>query len=141
MLERVGVTTARMQEVEQRMEQLPRRIKTTLYIPPRQLLLHCSTSCITHKDVGNADFAWSKNLSMQVVIPTFSLKGEGTGTYVDTYAQRKGALCRFISFVIYNRMRHYLKTTVRPHKSHHLLIPRRPTPHRLPVSRRVHSCV
>ena len=24
-----------------------------------------STSCITHKDVGNADFAWSKNLSMQ----------------------------------------------------------------------------
>jgi len=84
MLERVGVTTARMQEVEQRMEQLPRRLKITIYIP----LGNCS--CITHKDVGNADFAWSKNLSMQVVIPTFSLKGEGAGTYVDTYACGRG---------------------------------------------------
>jgi len=54
LLEMVGETTARMQEVEQRMEQLPRRIKTTIYIP---------------------------------LIPTFSLKGEGAGTCVDTYGQ------------------------------------------------------
>jgi len=65
-------------------------IKNNHLYPPGQLLLHCPTSCITHKDVGNADFAWSKNLSMQVVIPTFSLKGEGAGTYVDTYASGRG---------------------------------------------------
>jgi len=29
--------------------------------------LHCSTSCITHRDVGNADFAWSK-ISAHVVV-------------------------------------------------------------------------
>jgi len=31
--------------------------------------LRCPTSCITRRDVGNADFAWSKNLSMQSWIP------------------------------------------------------------------------
>ncbi|MDO9167790.1 MAG: hypothetical protein Q7U18_11440, partial [Methylobacter sp.] len=34
---------------------------------PRQLLLRCSTSCIIHRDVVNADIAGSKYLSMQVV--------------------------------------------------------------------------
>jgi len=33
LLERAGVTTAWMQEVEQRMEQLPRRVKSNGYIP------------------------------------------------------------------------------------------------------------
>jgi len=39
LLERAEVTNARMQEVEQRMEQLPRRIKSSSYIPPHPNLL------------------------------------------------------------------------------------------------------
>jgi len=31
------------------------------------------------------------------LIPTFSLKGEGAGTYVDTYAQREKALYAALS--------------------------------------------
>jgi len=38
---------------------------------PRQLLLRCSTSCITHRDVGNADFAWSK-ISAHAVVSIFT---------------------------------------------------------------------
>jgi len=59
-----------------------RRIKTTLYIP-----------------LGNCSCIALPPASMQVVIPTLSLKGEGAGTCVDTYAIRRGgvlsAICGF----------------------------------------------
>jgi hypothetical protein len=45
-LERVGETTARMQEVEQRMEQLPKRIKTTIYIPTLSLKGEGAGTCV-----------------------------------------------------------------------------------------------
>jgi len=50
-----------------------RRLKTTIYIP-----------------LGNRSCIALPHASMQVVIPTFSLKGEGAGTYVDTYASGRG---------------------------------------------------
>jgi hypothetical protein len=34
-----------------------------------------------------------KSISYIPIIPTFSLKGEGAGTCVDTYAQREAGLC------------------------------------------------
>ena len=54
LLERAGVTTARMQEVEQRMEQLPRRLKSSSYIPPHPNLLgNCScVALLTYIHVG-----------------------------------------------------------------------------------------
>jgi len=50
-----------------------RRLKTTIYIP-----------------LGNCSCIALPRASIQVVIPTFSLKGEGAGTYVDTYASGRG---------------------------------------------------
>ncbi|MGZ8952458.1 MAG: hypothetical protein ACXW01_12505 [Methylobacter sp.] len=56
--------------------------------------LRCSTSCITHKDVGNADFAWSKISAHAVVLTLLTYIHVGNASLRLTRGQAYSGLRR-----------------------------------------------